>query len=412
MNKEITDWNRYWGHRWQPVPAIDRIETKAYTCPEVLARETEKVFRKAWLLVARVSEVPNPGDFIKVDVPTLGTEIVIVRGKDGVIRSFHNACPHRGVALVRECSGNKGLFVCPYHAWSFGTDGKLKGLPGAEDFPQVDKAATGLSAIHTDVWNHHVFVNFDETPRQSLADYMGEFGELFADMPFGEYTHAVDLIQDLPTNWKNFNDAFNEGYHVQVLHPKSLPMVVSKANPFNHYYDPIYMAPHSGATVQSNLDWVPKGEVMKFVYSSAGVTMIHVDGPDAEAKPRLFTTARGINRLGLPNYSTSTMNIFPLSQFQVLADRYMWLQYWPLSPELTRFRVRMFFAAKPRTHLEAFAEAFQLASTRDVFTEDVSMTRLQQAGMKSGGVKEVMLGENEHMIRFTTQMLQEYLAAE
>lgn len=412
MNKELTDWNKYWGHAWQPVPEVGRIDVRDYTSPEVFEKEKEKIFRKTWLMVARQSEVAEPGDFIKIDVPTLDTEVVIVRGKDGVIRSFYNACPHRGVALVRQCEGKTGLFVCPYHAWSFATDGKLKGMPGAEDFPHVDKSEVSLTPIHTDVWNDYIFINFAETPKQSLADYMGEFGTYFDDMPFGEYARAVDIIQDLPTNWKNFNDAFNEGYHVQVLHPKSLPMVPTRINPLNHMYDPIYLAPHSSATIQSNTEWVPSGKVMLFVYASTGVSFIHVDGPEEQvAKPRLFTTARGINRIELPNYSTSTMNFFPLSQFQILADRYMWLRYWPLSPDKTRFIVRMYFGAPPRSHLEEFAEAFQLASTRDVFTEDVSMTRLQQQGMKSGGVKEVVLGENEHMIRFTTQMIHEYMNA-
>ncbi|RYE00547.1 MAG: hypothetical protein EOP61_13670, partial [Sphingomonadales bacterium] len=116
MNKELTDWNKYWGHAWQPVPEVDRIDVSDYTSPEVYEREKKKIFRKAWLMVARQSEVAEPGEFIKIDVPTLDTEVVIARGKDGVIRSFYNACPHRGVALVRQCEGKTGLFVCPYHA--------------------------------------------------------------------------------------------------------------------------------------------------------------------------------------------------------------------------------------------------------------------------------------------------------
>lgn len=415
MNKPIEEWNQYWGKaRDFGLGDRDRIDPKSYTCPKIFEAEKEKIFRKTWLMVARVSEIAEPGDYIKREIWTLDTEVVIVRGKkDGVIRAFYNACAHRGVALVRECSGRTGLFTCPYHAWSFGTDGKLVGLPGAEDFPQVDKATTGLAPIHCDVWNDHIFLNFADEPKQSLKDYMGEFGELFSDMPFGEYTHAVDIIQDLPTNWKNFLDAFNEGYHVQVLHPKSLPMVVSRHNPLNHMYDQILMAPHSSATIQSNLDWVPDGKVTLFVYASTGVSFIHVDGPEGGAtRPRLFTSAKGINRIDLPNYSTSLLNFFPLSQMQVLADRYMWFQFWPLSPDVTRYIVRMFFARKPASYREAFAEAFMLASTRDVVTEDVSMTRMQQIGLKSGGVKQLYLGENEPLLRFMNLQIQDYLNAE
>ena len=139
MNKETDPWAR---HR---TLASDRgvgaavVDAERYTSPDIYKAECEKIFRRTWLLVARETEVRNPGDFIKRTIYPLETEALIVRGKDGVIRAFHNVCAHRGSALVGASEGTTNLFVCPYHAWSYGTDGKCKAITGAEYFPQVDK---------------------------------------------------------------------------------------------------------------------------------------------------------------------------------------------------------------------------------------------------------------------------------
>ncbi len=361
--------------------------------------------------MARVSEIPEPGDFIKKDILTLEAEVVIVRDrKDGVIRAFYNACPHRGVALVRQCSGRTGLFVCPYHGWSFKTDGKLQGIPGSENFPHLDRKATGLTSIHCDVWNDYIFLNFDEEPRQTLAEYLGAFGELYDDLPFADYTYAVDIIQDAPTNWKNFLDAFNEGYHVAVLHAKSLPGLMTSANPLNHMYDQTLMAPHSRATIQSNPDYKPTGKVEQLVFRAIAAGALNSAGTEeSQPQARKFGSAKGVNRIGLPSTSSELINVFPLSQFHATQLGYMWFQFWPMGPEKVRFATRVYFASKPRSYRDQFVETFMCTKHRDVVSEDVAMTHIQQIGMRSGGLKHINTGEMEPLVRFTHAQIRSYL---
>ena len=412
MNKQQIDWTAHWGFaRDFGIEELERIDVEQYTSPEIYQKEKDKLFSKTWLAVARVSELPEPGDFLKREILTLDAEVVIVRDrKDGVVRAFYNACPHRGVALVRQCSGRTGLFVCPYHGWSFKTDGQLQGMPGSENFPQIDRKRTGLTPIHCDVWNDYIFLNFDEEPQQTLAQYLGEFGELYADLPFADYGHAVDIIQDAPTNWKNFLDAFNEGYHVAVLHAKSLPSLATKTNPLNHMYDQALLAPHSRATIQSNGDYRPTGKVEQLVFRAIAGGALNSSGrDDGTAAARPFSSAKGVNRIGLPSTSSELINVFPLSQFHATALGYMWFQFWPLDHEHVRFATRVYFASKPRSHRDKFVEVFMCTKHRDVVSEDVAMTHVQQIGMKSGGVKHINIGELEPLVRFTHGQIQKYL---
>ncbi len=411
MNKETDAWAKHWTFASEVGIGAGIVDTARYTTPEVYEAEKDKIFRRTWLMVARESEVPNPGDFIKREIPPLDAEAVIVRGKDGVVRAFHNACAHRGSALVGPCEGNTSLFVCPYHAWSYGTDGKCKAIPGAEYFPQVDKKTVGLAPIHLDIWNGFIFLNFDETPRQTLTEYLGGFAKAYADVPFHEFPHGVEIVQDIDANWKNFLDAFAEGYHVPMLHKKTLPMVPSRTNPLNVYYDAQFMPPHYSFIIQSNPDWVPSGDVLKFIFSATGTSMLRpLEGDDTKPRVTRLTACEGINPIGLPNFGLRCLYAFPFSQIQVFEDRWMWYQFWPMGLEKTRFVLRFYARSAPASYLQQFAEAHMLATTRDVVAEDVAMTRLQQQGMKSGGHKQVYLGENELLIRHTHQMIDAYLA--
>jgi phenylpropionate dioxygenase-like ring-hydroxylating dioxygenase large terminal subunit len=411
MNKQTDAWAKHWHLASDVGIGAGSVDIERYTSPEIYKDERDKIFRRTWLMVARASEVPNPGDFIKREIPPLDAEAIIVRGRGGLVRAFYNICAHRGSALVDACEGTTSTFVCPYHGWSYGADGKCKAIPGAEYFPQVDKKTIGLAPIHADIWNGFVFLNFDETPKQTLAEHLGEFGAHYADVPFHEFPHGVEMVQEIDTNWKCFVDSFFEGYHVQVLHRKTLPMVPSQTNPLNVYYDLRFMPPHSSHIIQSNPEWVPTGEVLKFVFSATGNTMLRpLEGDDTQPRATKLTTCAGINPIGLPHFGLRVLFAFPFTQILVFEDRYMLHQFWPMGPEKTRFVLRFYARTAPASHLQAFAEAHMMATTRDVLSEDVAMTARQQRGMRGGGIKRLYFGENEVAIRYAHEIIQRYLS--
>jgi phenylpropionate dioxygenase-like ring-hydroxylating dioxygenase large terminal subunit len=410
MNQAADPWAQHWVLASEAGVRAASVDARQYVSPEAYQAECDKIFRRAWLLVGRESEVPGPGDFIKRQIYPLKAEALIVRGKDNRIRAFHNSCPHRGSALVREKEGTRHAFVCPYHAWSFSADGTCLAITAAEYFPDLDKAKIGLTKIHADIWNGFIFLNFDERPRQSLSEYLGAFGELYAEIPFHDFKYCVQSVQDIDTNWKCLLDAFNESYHVSVLHKKTLPQVPTRTNPHGVYYDGRFLAPHSSFITQSNPEWTPTGDVMKFVYSGLMHAKLRPlsDNP-AKTESNILAAQESVNPLGMPIFGLRLLNIFPISQIQIFSDSYNLLQYWPLGSGRTRFVLRRYTRSAPASHFEIFAEEHLWVSSGDVLAEDISMTERQQISLESGALKQLHFGEHEPFVRFVHEMIENYL---
>jgi phenylpropionate dioxygenase-like ring-hydroxylating dioxygenase large terminal subunit len=387
-----------------------QVPVEYYTSPDIYKREQDMIFRRAWLMVGRVEEVANPGDFVVRDLPTLDAKVIIARGKDGVIRAFHNACSHRSVALVCEERGNALTFRCPYHAWMYGIDGSLRAVPSEQDFPHVDKAKNGLAQVHLDTWNGFVFLNFAEQPEVTLQEFLAGIDLMLDGAPFEQFTFYQQVTDEIDCNWKNLVNAFAEGYHVAILHQNTLrPAVIPKENPHLSYLDIKNFGPHSAGTVQRNFDYNPEGVTLRWVYAQ----MLPTSAPDkqaiAEGRAGFFEHP-GINRLKVPNFGTETITIFPNISIQPLANGYLFYQFWPLSHNRMRTEVRIYSRHAPRTLREEFAMANTLAATRDVVIEDMAMSRLQQVGLQSGGKKVQTFGENEPLLRMFTRDYEAYLA--
>lgn len=386
------------------------VPVEYYTSPEYFQREQAMIFRRAWLMVGRVEEVGNPGDFVVRKIPTLSANVIIAHGKDGQVRAFHNSCSHRGVALVCEERGNALTFRCPYHAWLYRIDGSLNAVPSAQDFPHVDKAKNGLAPIHLDTWNGFIFLNFADTPEVSLREFLAGLDVMLDGAPFDQFPFYVQVTDEIDCNWKNLVNAFNEGYHVAILHQKTLrPAVVPQENPHLNYLDIKQFGPHSAGTVQRNFDYNPDAPVLSWVYSQ----MLPTSAPDqrAIAEGRAgFYEHPGINRLNIPNFGTETITIFPNISLQPLANGYLFYQFWPLSHNRMRMEVRIYSRHAPKNLREEFAMAHTLAATRDVVVEDMAMSRLQQIGLETGGKKVQNFGENEPLLRMFTRDYEAYLA--
>jgi phenylpropionate dioxygenase-like ring-hydroxylating dioxygenase large terminal subunit len=387
-----------------------QVPVEYYTSPEYYKREQDMIFRRAWLMVGRDDEIPQPGDFIVRDLATLNASVVIARGKDGVIRAFHNTCSHRGVALVCQERGNALTWRCPYHAWTYRVDGSLSAVPSEHDFPHVDKSKNGLAGIHLDCWSGFIFLNFAETPEVSLREFLAGLDVMLDGAPFAQFPFFIRVTDEIDCNWKNLVNAFNEGYHVAILHQKTLrPAVVPKENPHLNYLDIKRFGPHSAGTVQRNFEYEPKGQVLTWVYAQ----MLPTSAPDKQAiaEGRAgFYEHPGINRLKIPNFGTETITIFPNISIQPLANGYLFYQFWPLSHNRMRTEVRIYSRHAPRNLREEFAMANTLAATRDVVIEDMAMSRLQQIGLQSGGKKMQNFGENEPLLRMFTRDYEAYLA--
>ena len=134
-----------------------------YTSPEIFHAERERIFYRQWICAGREERIPQPGDYF---VRTIGTEsVIITRGRDGVVRAFHNLCRHRGTRLCEADAGHfKNAIRCPYHAWTFGLDGRLLAAPSMDEREGFSTADYPLHPVSLARWEGFIFLSLAEQP--------------------------------------------------------------------------------------------------------------------------------------------------------------------------------------------------------------------------------------------------------
>jgi phenylpropionate dioxygenase-like ring-hydroxylating dioxygenase large terminal subunit len=201
------------------VSAVDTrtIPWSWYTDPAVLRLEEERIFRHAWQYVARREEIAEPGSFHAVQAGHV--PVVLVRDEDGLLRAFLNVCRHRG-SLVCEGSGKRATLQCPYHAWTYGLDGRLVAAPRLAREGGNDADELGLLPVQVDTWGPLVFVNPD-LDAEPLTEHLGEVPERIAaagiDLDALRFLRRSDW--EVEANWKLSAENFLECYHCPVAHP-------------------------------------------------------------------------------------------------------------------------------------------------------------------------------------------------
>jgi phenylpropionate dioxygenase-like ring-hydroxylating dioxygenase large terminal subunit len=196
-------------------PAGRSLRQEFYADPEIFRRDLDRILMRRWLCAGHQSRVPNPGDFFLIEIAE--ESVIIVRGEDGAVRAFANVCRHRGSRVCREAEGNAKLFICPYHAWTYGTDGALRAARHmGEGF---DRAAHGLRPIQLRVIEGLIFVTFAETPlglaevETTLRGGYGPYGWATARLAHRE-------VYDIAANWKLAVENYVECYHCAPAHPE------------------------------------------------------------------------------------------------------------------------------------------------------------------------------------------------
>jgi carnitine monooxygenase subunit len=161
-----------------PAAEDDAVSLPAwiYRDPEFFELEKELIFRSSWQVVCHVNDVPRPGDYHSFEF--LGQGVIVLRGEDGQIRSFHNACRHRAARLLDEAQGHCGRRItCPYHAWTYGLDGRLLTVPQRSDFKGLERERYGLIPLEQEVFMGFVFVRLAPglpSVREMMAPYVDE----------------------------------------------------------------------------------------------------------------------------------------------------------------------------------------------------------------------------------------------
>ncbi len=210
----------------RPLESAFTLPPLAYTSEEIYQAEIDNIMRKSWMPLARVDQVPNPGDYIAMDI--LDQPVVVVHGHDGEIRVLSRVCLHRAAPIV-EGSGNRKLFSCPYHAWSYDTTGQLVRAPMMEGAEGFSASACKLPQIRTEIWEGFILANLN-ADCDPFAPQVESFRKYFEKFKLSEMVVARTVEFESPWNWKVLVENFMEAYHHIATHSKTLEQIYHAAD--------------------------------------------------------------------------------------------------------------------------------------------------------------------------------------
>ena len=339
-----------------------------YWDSEFFELEKQVIFKKSWQLVCHENDIPERGDYQTFDF--LNESILTVRGNDGRVRSFHNVCRHRASRLVDGTSGNCGSRItCPYHAWTYATDGRLVGVPMRANYPGMNTEHYGLAEIEQETWRGFIFVRF-APGLPSVADQMAPYATELAPFPF-EDVKPLGKVRDRmrAVNWKNVSDNYSDGLHIPVAHP-GLTRIFGKSYGIEakEWVDKMH-----GTFVET-----PSPRLSERMYQKLMTQLAPLNGGEAH----------------MWNY----YKLWPNVAFEIYPEQIDFMQFVPVSPTQTNLREIAYALPDERREMKA-ARYLNWRINRRVNLEDKVLIERVQAGMASSSYTTGPLGAGEVCLR-------------
>jgi Rieske 2Fe-2S family protein len=350
------------------VPAAELKPTLAphfYSSADVFRLETRHIFHRQWFCAGRTEQVPENGDCLQVEVA--GESVLVLRGRDQALRAFYNVCRHRGSQLVRgnplpdagdPAALNSGpvgaALVCPYHAWSYHLDGRLRAAPFVQFDATCPKDRFSLVPVALESWGGFIFLNLSDPP-PPLAPQLEKATQMLGRYPLADLRRGEQIVYDVRANWKVIMENYNECYHCGPVHPELCALVPA-------------FRERGGA----GLDWQ--------------------DGIPHRAGAWTFTASGTSTRAPFPGLSAREMThhkgeiVYPNLLLSAAAEHVAAFTIWPKGPELTRIACEFLFHVS-----EVQKPGFDAADVVDfwdiVNRQDWRVCEGVQAGMRSRGFR-------------------------
>jgi nitrite reductase/ring-hydroxylating ferredoxin subunit len=393
-----------------PELTTDLMSFEDSVSPEFYALEREAIFKRTWLNVGRVEDLPRVGSYFTKDIAVVNASLIICRDKGGEVRAYHNICRHRGNKLVwndfprEETAGTCRQFTCKYHGWRYGLDGELTFVQQEEEFFDLDKSQFGLKSVHCDVWAGFIFINLADEPEQSLSDFMGPVVNGLLGYPFDQLTERYHFVADNNSNWKLFADAFQEYYHVPGLHPQQIPIAVRQPDQTFTAAHFQCDGPHRLVTTAGARRWTRPPEAMYPLEVATRSGLVGPwDGPE-------FDLPAGTNPGGVEPWGITNFQIFPNLEVLVYSNWYILYRYWPTGPGTHRFEGELgFFPAtgvRQRIQNEVASVLF-----KEFALQDAGMLGGTQVALEKSPVNAFPVGDQEVLVRHFHKVVGDKVAA-
>ncbi|MGB6220677.1 aromatic ring-hydroxylating oxygenase subunit alpha [Haloferula sp.] len=370
----------------KPMSQSTTLPSGAYTDPGFLDFETREVFGKDWVSLCHVSQIPNAGDFVRVDF--CGEPMLVVRAKDSKIKVLSRVCRHRGMDLMpsgfdHPDEGNKRVILCPYHLWSYDLEGKLVGaaeMHKAEDF---DRSEVRLHEYRSEIWEGFVFVTLNEDIAP-LSEKFSDFKDKFVGKwNMGEGKLVWSQTWDCEFNWKVLLENFMEAYHHLGAHMKTLEPFLPAKGCWTEPYDVNFSAMH-----------LPLKDSMKQEILDTGNA-----GTPFPVYPglKIDDCLEWWVYLGFPNFLLFSA-----------PDRVYWYRLLPTGPETCQLVTTMILS-KDAEVMPNYSEVLEreVEGAINFHMEDMEVCTATQRGMRSVGYAQGRLSHLEEPIWH----FQKYLAS-
>jgi len=301
-------------------PIVDGPRTlpgEYYHSQEIYEEEVEKIFYKFWVYACRTEEIPSVGDYKLIQVAD--ESLILVRDKSHEIKALFNVCRHRGTQLCVEPTGIfKSKYIqCPYHAWTYGLDGKLLSAPLMKDGHGFQKNECSLHQAGVYIWEGFVFINLDKNPAPFEVQMEALIGK-FSDWKISELRIAYHIKYELNCNWKLILQNYQECYHCPGVHP-----LLTK-------FTPVQSAQHDyskGAVIGGYMDLIKERGSMTMNGEAAAPPICNVSGDDLQ---RIYYYSVFPNMLLTPHPDFVLFHhITPLGPGKIINDC-----YWLFRPEI------------------------------------------------------------------------------
>jgi Rieske 2Fe-2S family protein len=338
------------------------LPQKYFVSPETFGTEQERIFSRQWLLVGHQTQVPKAGDFFVAEVA--GESLIIVRGSGSAasaIRGFYNVCRHRGTRVCEEPSGHVSALQCPYHAWTYGLDGRLIGAPHMDEVPLFARTKHSLHPVGLGIWEGFIFVNLmkDATP---LEDWFAPLAGKFADWNLPQLQSVKRVEYDVRANWKLMFENYSECYHCPGVHP-----MLSKVSPYDSAENDLTEGPFLGGFMRIN-----PGRSLTMSGQACALSARKKDGKQ-EREERVFY------------YS-----IFPNMLLSLHPEYIMVHQLWPQSADRTLIVCDWFFhpdaagVAEPAYHPDDAIHFWDLTNRQDWHVCELSQQGIASRAYEPG----------------------------
>jgi phenylpropionate dioxygenase-like ring-hydroxylating dioxygenase large terminal subunit len=408
-----------------------------YTGAEFFRREVQAMWPNVWQFAAREEEIPDSGDVVVYE--NAGRSYLVTRQPDGSVRAFHNVCLHRGRKLRLESGWSKD-FKCPFHGFTWKTDGSLKEIPCRWDFGHLSDGQMRLPEAQVGRWGGYIFLKEAEGG-QTLEEYLAPLPEHFKRWKHEDCVTTAWVGKVIHANWKATAEAFMEAWHSVVTHPQILPFTGDANTRYNVYGDHVNVALTPFAVMSPHLDQDGRGEqwiVDEFLkYNGrAGGPDLKVEVPEGLSARKTMAAAnraRFAEMFGHDHGHATDAELLDAFTYNVFPNFAPWGGFmpnivyrwrpWP-DQDSTLMEVRILTrvapgADKPRApamHFlgedEPWTAAEELGKAlASVFEQDMANLPYVQDGLKVSKTNEVNLGDYQEIrIRHFHRTLDKYLA--